>query len=269
MRKTSKQGVDKLLMDGAGVMWCGAHPDDEGLVGSILAKTGPALGNPLYFLVLTHGDGGECCIPGGCKPDLVTVRGEEMKRVAEMYKAELQHEYLYNAPLPVKSFPKRHEIAKIWNDQKDTTLICAEAIRKFKPDILFTFQPDFGFTGHPEHQIASRFATAGVRMAANEDSVINDLAPHKVPYVYYGLNKYWLFRMFGKADPGKVTEVWDAMQPCVNGMNCRDLMAEITKCHESQARDMGAVRKMKWLIEYQYLYLTDPFTEILDPFEPA
>ena len=47
-----------------------------------------------------------------------TVRGEEMKEVARLYGARLQHEYYYNAPLPVESFPPRHEIAQKWQEER-------------------------------------------------------------------------------------------------------------------------------------------------------
>lgn len=265
----TKPSLDTILDQGARVMWIAPHPDDEILVGSILAWSSLVLGNPLYMLVLTHGDGGECCRPEGCRPDLKTVRGKEMQQVAGLYRAELQHEYLFNAPLPVSSFPKRHEIAKIWMDQKDVVALCAEAIRRYKPDVLFTFHPVYGATGHPEHQLGSRFATAGVRLAADATHIIGNLPAHRVPHVYYGVNRHWLYRMLGKGDPGPVTEIWDASRPCIRGMTCYETMASFTEPHRSQGRDMGAVREVKWIFTRSTLCRVDPFTQISDPFEPA
>jgi LmbE family N-acetylglucosaminyl deacetylase len=261
--------LDKLLEQRVRVMWVAAHPDDESMGGAILAKAGPRLGNPLYLLVLTHGDGGECLLPEGCYPDLATVRGNELKEVARLYGATLQHEYYWNAPLPVESFPKRHEIGERWiRENGDPTIVIAKAIRDFKPDVLLTFCPLVGFTGHPEHQLASRFATAGVRLAADRGAKLPGGA-HRVENVYYGLNKYWPWRLFGAQDPLPMTEVFYARQDCVHGMTCAEVMAEYTKPHRTQRGDMDGARLMAKFISYGYLHRADPFTEVYDPLEPA
>ena len=259
--------LDELIEAGARVMWVGAHPDDESLCGSIFAKVGPKLGNPLFFFVLNHGDGGECNLPGGCHPDLRTVRGEEMKAVARLYKADLKHEYYYNAPLPADSFPPRHEIAEMWRDQGDPAMNIAMAIRTFRPDVLLTFDPVHGFTGHPEHQLASRFATQAVRLAADPKVEADTLPPFRVENTYYALNRYWLFVLLGGGDPGPYTETFDATQRCIGEMSCRDMMAENTRPHRTQEKDMAMVRRMKWMIDKVYLYRVDPWTEITSPYE--
>jgi LmbE family N-acetylglucosaminyl deacetylase len=259
--------LDKLLEQGARLMWVGAHPDDESLISAIAAKAGPKLGNPLYFLVLTHGDGGECLLPGGCLPDLATVRGKEMAKVAELYRAELQHEFYWNAPLPVESFPKRHLIAKRWvNEEGDPTILIAKAIRRFRPDALVTFAPIHGFTGHPEHQLASRFTTAAVRAASAKDDQLPG-EPHRVENVYFGLNRYWALGVLGGNDPFPYTERFDARQPCINGMSCIEVGAENTRPHRTQKGDMDGVRLAARFIRWSYLYRADPFTEVFDPFE--
>ncbi|MBI5527990.1 MAG: PIG-L family deacetylase [Deltaproteobacteria bacterium] len=263
------QTIDDLLHLGPRVMWVAAHPDDEALVGAILARSSIVLGNPLYMLILTHGEGGECCRPEGCKPDLATVRAAEMKKVARLYRAELQHERFFNAPLPVESFPPRHEIAKRWIAKQDPTSIVAAAIRKFRPDILFTFDPDNGFTGHPEHQLASRFVSTGARLAFEGPVEKGGPQAHKITHVFYGLNRYWPFVLLGAADPGPVTDEFDATLPCVGGKTCRDVMGEISKCHRSQANDMGTVRSMKRWIDRIYLRRADPYHDQLDPLDPG
>ncbi|RJO64597.1 MAG: hypothetical protein C4523_17965 [Myxococcales bacterium] len=262
------ESVDTILFGGPRVMWVAAHPDDESMLGALLAKAGLAYQCPLYFLVLTHGDGGECCRPEGCLPDLPTVRGEEIRRVAALYRAELQHERFYNAPLPVESFPKRHELARIWAAERDPAALIAEAMRRFRPDVVFTFEPTHGFTGHPEHQLASRFAMAGARLAADPQAAVPGF-PHRVSHLYFGLNRYWPYTVFAGGDPGPVTETWDATAPCLNGWDCRRVMAEFTRPHRSQARDMGTVRLFTNFIDKVYLRKVDPFVTIYDPFETA
>ncbi len=269
VKKVASSTLDELVDSGARVMWVGAHPDDESLVGSIFAKAGPKMQNPLLFFVLNHGDAGECNLPEGCHPDVKSVRGEEMKYVAALYRAQLQHESYFNAPLPVESFPPRHEIARIWREQGDPALKIARSIREFRPDVLITFDPDHGFTGHPEHQLTSRFATLAERMAADPAIEIDGLQPFRVANTYYAINRYWIFVMLGRADPGPYSETFDAQQECLDGQKCRDVMAEYTKAHRTQARDMGMVRKVKWMIDDVYLLRVDPWSEIKDPYEPA
>jgi len=269
VKRDAPATLEERVNSGARMMWVGAHPDDEALVGPIFAKAGPGMGSPLLFHVLTHGEGGECNLPEGCLPDLKTVRGEEMKHAAALYRAGLEHLDYYNAPLPVDSFPPRQEIARKWMEQGDPALKIARAIRSFRPDVLITFDPDHGFTGHPEHQLASRFATQAVRMAADPALEIQGLAPFRVPDTYYALNRYGLFVMLGRADPGPYSETFDARQECLDGMTCRDVMAEYSKAHRTQARDMGMVRKAKWMIRDVFLYRVDPWTEAKDPLEPA
>ena len=106
-------------------------------------------------------------------------------------------------------------------------------------------------------------------MAADSEVKIGDLKPFRPAHVYYLVNKHWLPRMFGAADPGPYSQIFDTTQPCGNDMSCLDTMAEFTKPHRTQAKDMGAVRKYRGLLKKIYLYEVDPFKEIVDPYEPV
>ncbi|MBI5477788.1 MAG: PIG-L family deacetylase [Deltaproteobacteria bacterium] len=260
--------VDAFLAKGARVMWIAAHPDDECFPGALLARASIHHGNPLYMLILTHGDGGECCLKEGCKPDLATVRGQEMRAVAERYRATLQHERFWNAPLPVESFPKRHQIFDIWRKQRDPVQVVARAVRKFRPDLVLTFSPVVGATGHPEHQLTSRVATAGIRQAARA-SCVGPLPPHHVARTYYVLNKFWVYRLLGRADPGHVTERFDATLPCTRSVSCLSFMTEATKLHRTQDNDMSTVRSLRSAFARVNLRWIDPYQVINQPTEPA
>jgi LmbE family N-acetylglucosaminyl deacetylase len=250
--------IDDFLKQGPRVMWVAPHPDDECFSGSVLARSSIYYGNPLAMIVLTHGEGGECCLKTGCHPDVGTVRGQEMEKVADMYRALLVHDHFFNAPLPVSSFPKRHEIFEIWKKHKDPVAFVADAIRRFRPDLLITFDPHNGATGHPEHQLTSRVATAAVRMA--KDS-------HKVERTYYMLNRHWLFKLIFSADPGPVTETFDAGLPCKYKMTCLDFMCKATLFHRTQYNDMHNVRSNRGVFSELCLRQVDPFTQIEDPAE--
>jgi LmbE family N-acetylglucosaminyl deacetylase len=250
--------IDDFLKQGPRVMWVAPHPDDECFSGSVLARSSIYYGNPLAMIILTHGEGGECYLKTGCNPDVGTVRGQEMEKVADRYRALLVHERFFNAPLPVSSFPKRHEIFEIWKKYKDPVAFVADAIRRFRPDLLITFDPHNGATGHPEHQLTSRVATAAVRQV--KDS-------HKVERTYYMLNRHWLFKLLFRADPGPVTETFDAELPCKYGMSCLDFMCKATLFHRTQYNDMHNVRANRGAFSELCLKQVDPFTQIEDPAE--
>ena len=260
-------GLEEVLESGARVMWVAAHPDDESLAGPVLARAGQGLGNPLYFLVLTHGDGGESAVAGVTSNNLWQVRGEEMKKVARLYNAELQHERFWNAPLPVESFPARQEIAARWCGHKDPIRLIAEAIRRFRPDVLLTLAPVYGGTGHPEHQLTARFATSAIQLAADEGEVLAG-SPHRVAHTYYLLNRLWLARLIGLGvDPLPHTEVFDVRRPGVEGRTCAEVAADNTLPHRTQGKDMGQMRFLLRSIHKLHLHRVDPFTEGMDPFE--
>lgn len=248
---------------GARVMWVGAHPDDETLAGPVLARACIALRRPCALFVLTRGEGGRCPFKTGCYPSLGSVRSAELARVARAYRAELEQHHFWNAPLPESSFPRRAELARRWLRQGDPAALIANAIRRFQPTILLTFDPDRGFTGHPEHQLAARFALQGARRAA-EQAGPNGEPAHRVAHVYQVLNRYWITRILGTADPATPTERFDTHLPCgAPNRPCLDVALEITKLHRTQARDMGLVRILRPQMGALYLKAVDPLAGAL------
>jgi LmbE family N-acetylglucosaminyl deacetylase len=259
--------LDRLLESAPRVLWVGAHPDDESFGGAIFAKAGLRCGCPLHFLVLTRGEGGECLVPCGRQEPLGDLRTREMTRVAELYNATLEMHDYPNAGLPVASFPRRHEIARVWADHGDPVERIARTIRSFRPDVVLTFAPDYGSTGHPEHQVTARFTTRALEAAAADGAGLPG-QPHRPSCVYYLLNRYWFTRLTGAGnDPWPCTELFDVRQPCVAGMTCGEVMAENTCPHHSQAADMGLMRQVALLIHYAYLYRVNLPTDGKDPFE--
>lgn len=260
--------LDQVLSGGARVLWVAAHPDDECLTAGLLARQSLHYGNPLHLLVLTAGEGGGFPKELQDGRPLGDVRRSEMEAVARGYKATLEIEGYWNAPLPVSSFPLRHEIARRWAERSDPARRIAETIRRFRPDVILTFAPEHGATGHPEHQLASRFATAAVRLAADPAS---DLAgePHRVAHAYYVLMRHKLLGWLGgKLDPREPTETFDARLPCVDGKTCLQVMADLTRYHRTQNGDMRLARLVSRFARRAYLHRADPFAEVLDPYQP-
>ena len=73
---------DDYVDKGARILVVSAHPDDESLTGPLLAYACLQKGNPCHIAVFTRGGGGTCGLLRGCKPDLATVRTQEMKERA-------------------------------------------------------------------------------------------------------------------------------------------------------------------------------------------
>jgi LmbE family N-acetylglucosaminyl deacetylase len=260
--KTGPTISEAIEAEGARILWVGAHPDDETLASSVLARACISLERPCYFFVMNHGQGGECLLREGCHPDTGTVRGREMKLVAAAYGAQLEHHNYWNAPLPVSSFPARHEIAKKWIEERDPAELLSRAILRFRPTVLITFDPNHGFTGHPEHQLASRFALEAVRRTWKQ---------HPVKTVYYVLNRYWPVRMIGGGDDREPTESFDTHVRCDGERTCLDVALSITKAHRTQAADMGRVRTFRPQFGLLYLRRVDPFdpADAPSPLEPV
>ena len=254
--------IERLLAEGARVMWVAAHPDDEVISGALLARACVHHGNPTQIVVLTRGEGGSRPA-GATTEDLAAMRSREMAAVAERFGAELVMGSFWNAPLPVKSFPARHEIFERWQAQGDPVGFVAQAMRAFEPGLVLTFDPHHGATGHPEHQLVSRITWAAVR------EVWGGERREAAPALYHLLWRHPLLRLLGGADPGPVDEVFDGDLPCTGDQTCMDFLVEATRLHVTQSKDMGAFRRARRLLGRLRLRRVDPWATDLRPDEPA
>lgn len=247
-------GIAARLQRPARIMWIAAHPDDESMASPLLAYACVKRGLPCAFFVFTAGDGGECNMPGGCKPSLAAVRRVEMARAAALYGARLTHLDYFNAPLPFASFPSRPELLQRWfSAPRDPLDAATDAVVAFRPDILITLGPDHGFTGHPEHQAAARIALAAARAARDRG------AP--VEAVYQVLNRHPVLSAVLGRDPQAVTDVFDGARACpVDGreLTCRELGLLYTHAHRSQHGDMEGLRRAGTIMDGLYLHRLNP-----------
>jgi LmbE family N-acetylglucosaminyl deacetylase len=69
-------------------------------------------------------------------------------------------------------------------------------IREFRPQVVLTFGPDGGVTAHPDHSLASVFATLAVQWAGRTnrypDHFQLGLKPHRVQKLYYQTTNFTL-----------------------------------------------------------------------------
>lgn len=219
----------------ARIAWVGAHPDDETSVGAILARACRHHGRPCLIVALTDGGGGACDRAEPCFPDVASVRRAELAEAARRLHADHVVGPYPNAPLPWSSFPRRDHQAARWRAAGGDPVVFVErTLAAFAPTVVLTFGPTYGFTGHPEHQLAARITRAAVaRLRAR-------------PAVWTVLNRHPLARLFGRGDPEVELERFDATSPCGSpARSCLDAALAVTRTHATQSRDMGLVRALR------------------------
>src|SRR5581483_10142548 len=138
-------------LSGHTVLWVGAHPDDEATLAPLLGDLCVERGTQCTFLVATHCEAGACKLDGGCRPDLATVRTQEMRNAAALYGANL-----IQWDLPDGSATQPEMVLKVWAGISggDNALIdrMASAILTVNPGIIFIFDPRHGTTCHSDHR---------------------------------------------------------------------------------------------------------------------
>jgi LmbE family N-acetylglucosaminyl deacetylase len=123
-----------------------AHPDDELLFAPLLADRCLRAHASCAFVVMTVGENGACPLDV-CSPDLGTVRANEMARAAALFNARLT-QWMFadvmengDATWAAEAGDRAALVQQLAN------VIAAEA-----PDMILTFDPAHGSTGHPAHR---------------------------------------------------------------------------------------------------------------------
>lgn len=224
-----------LAAPDARIAWVGAHPDDETSVGAILARACRHHGRPCLILALTDGGGGACDRAEPCFPDVASARRAELAEAARRLHADAVIGPYPNAPLPWSSFPRRDHQAARWRAVGGDPVVFVErTLAAFSPTVVLTFGPTYGFTGHPEHQLAARITREAVARLPVR------------PAVWTVLNRHPLARLFGRGDPEVEVERFDATAPCGSpARSCLDVALAVTRAHATQSRDMGLVRALR------------------------
>lgn len=141
---------DRLIAGGS-VLVVIAHPDDEVIAAPLLGELCRERGLRCGFLVATRGEAGECELPGGCLPDLATVREREMAASAALFGAELVQWQLADSAAGTPG-----AVRQAWADSAGGSAALAQAMRAavddFAADTILTFDPRHGSTCHPDHR---------------------------------------------------------------------------------------------------------------------
>ncbi len=225
------QRFDEYVDRGARILVVGAHPDDESLAGPLLAYACVQKNNDCHIAVFTRGGGGTCGLflfLESCEPDLATVRTREMERAAGQYRAGLDlGDFSNQAPKISHDKTKREAIRAGWEQEGDPIKWLRDIIEKFEPDLLITLDPEHGFTGNAEHQLAS--------LLVNEvlDPKKGRAPSSKHPVVFHVINRYAVVKPLLGNDPALPTERWSFGHRC-GSQSCARIAMNIARAHRSQ-----------------------------------
>jgi LmbE family N-acetylglucosaminyl deacetylase len=161
-----------------------AHPDDEaGAFGGSLLLYG-SRGVQTYVVCLTPGQAASH--RGGARSD---------EELAQRRRAELAAScrILKTTGCEVLDYPDGAlDRADFYRVVSDLTL----RIRRIRPHVLLTLGPEGAITAHPDHSMASIFATMAFHWAGRENRCIeqlsNGLRPHRVQKLYYSTANFTL-----------------------------------------------------------------------------
>jgi LmbE family N-acetylglucosaminyl deacetylase len=196
-----------------------AHPDDEsGNFGGTL-KLYADRAVETSVVCLTPGQAASH--RGGARNDqeLAAMRRKEFAAACEILKV--------NRPV-ILDYPDGQ-----LHRQESYHVACAlvHHIRDFRPQVVITFGPEGGVTGHTDHSMASIFATLAYHWAgrANRfpDQLSNGLAVHQPQKLYYGASNFSLpgYPAVSSSPVTAVVEIGDYFQTKV----------EAFRAHTSQA----------------------------------
>jgi len=154
-----------------------AHPDDEagGFGGSLRLYSDR--GVETYVVCLTPGQA--ATHRGGARSDheLAAIRRKEFAAACEILNVSRRI---------VLDYPdgQLHR-QDIYHAVCDLTL----QVREFQPQVMLTFGPEGGVTGHTDHSMASIFATLAFHWAGRNnrfpDQLHDHLVPHRTQKLYY------------------------------------------------------------------------------------
>jgi len=104
-------------------------------------------------------------------------------------------------------------------------------LRRFRPQVLLTFGPEGGMTGHTDHSMASVFATLAFHWAGRSnrfpDQLEGSITPHQTQKLYYGASNFTL--------PGRSPVVAPPISAIIDIGDCVEAKIAAFKAHLSQA----------------------------------
>ena len=161
-----------------------AHPDDEAAAFGGSLRLYHDRGAEIYVVCLTAGQAASHRGQARTDRELATIRRKEFAASCQILGVDRGVVLDYaDAQL------HRVDLYKVVGE-------LIRHIREFRPDIMLTFGPDGGVTGHTDHSMASVFATLAYEWAGREnryaDQLIDGVATHRTRKLYYSTANFVL-----------------------------------------------------------------------------
>ena len=149
-----------------------AHPDDEGAIGGTLAHYARN-GIEVTLVCATKGEAGEISDSSLATPEtLGEVRQKELRTACDIL-GIVYLEFLERRDSGMEGTPENKDPrALVQADPEAVREQLVGLMRRLKPDVVITFEP-FGWYGHPDHQIVSRWATEAYDKVGDEGAYPN------------------------------------------------------------------------------------------------
>jgi LmbE family N-acetylglucosaminyl deacetylase len=210
-----------------------AHPDDEA------ASFGGSL-------ALYHDRGVEtsvvCITPGQAARNRGTARSDEELALIRRREFAAACQILNVTRGVVLDYPDgklyRQELYKVVSE---LTL----HIRQFRPQLLLTFGPEGGLTGHEDHSMASIFATLAFHWAGRSnrypDQLKSGLTPHRTQKLYYATANSALpdRQPITLAPSSTVIEIGDYFETKISAFRAHTTQAPLWPLFESHVSQRG------------------------------
>ena len=205
------------LSRGARVMFVGAHPDDETFAGPLLARASDF--GPVLIVCFTRGEGGKDVFSGLERAELGVERMKEMDRAAYVLQADVvflgfENGFENDITNPRSGAETPSHAIKRWRSSgRDPVGEVVKVIRSYRPDVIITFDPEQGFTGHREHRAVSMVVTEAFRRSDDvysfPEQFRQGLKVWPTPALYYTINQYpdEIKKGLKAIDPEKLTEL--------------------------------------------------------------
>lgn len=161
-----------------------AHPDDEAAAFGGSLRVYHERGAEIYVVCLTAGQAASHRGQARTDHELAAIRRKEFAASCQILGVDRGVVLDYaDAQL------HRVELYKVVGE-----LIAH--VRDFRPDVMLTFGPEGGVTGHTDHTMASVFATLAYEWAGREnryaDQLIDGVLPHRTQKLYYSTANFVL-----------------------------------------------------------------------------
>jgi len=146
---------------------CFAHPDDEAFIGAGVLAMSIAQGAEVRLVCATYGEAGDMRTPGiATSETLAAVRHEELRQSCQVLGIPEPTMLRYRDSGWGNDPAQRHPGALVNAPDHEVVRHLVASIRRFKPHVVFTFEPA-GLSGHKDHIAISKHATFAYQLAGD------------------------------------------------------------------------------------------------------